>query len=78
MFGKVCKGQRGATLWLLYVWELIFELLMNGSQNISEQTNGPCDSMKLHLNTIKQRSNVCPEYHNDCGFVQVSAIMMKV
>jgi uncharacterized coiled-coil protein SlyX len=31
VFGKVRKGQHGATSWPLFVWELILEMLVNGT-----------------------------------------------
>ena len=39
VFGKVQDGQRGATLWPLYVWELILEQLMNGRLPTSVNAN---------------------------------------
>ena len=39
VFGKVRHGQRGATSWPLYVWELILEQLVNGTPPSSVSAN---------------------------------------
>jgi hypothetical protein len=39
VFGKVRHGQRGATSWPFYVWELILEQLVNGTPPSSVSAN---------------------------------------
>jgi hypothetical protein len=39
VFGKIRHGQRGATSWPLYVWELILEQLVNGTPPSSVSAN---------------------------------------
>jgi hypothetical protein len=39
VFGKICKGQHGATSWPLFVWELILEMLVNGTPPTAVSTN---------------------------------------
>ncbi len=39
VFGKIRHAQRGATLWPLYVWELILEMLINGTPPTAVSSN---------------------------------------
>jgi hypothetical protein len=39
VFGKIRKGQRGATSWPLFVWELILDMLVNGTPPTAVSAN---------------------------------------
>ena len=39
VFGKICDGQRGATSWPHFIWELILEQLVNGTPPSSVNSN---------------------------------------
>jgi hypothetical protein len=39
VFGKLRKGQRGATSWPLFIWELILEMLVNGTPPTAISSN---------------------------------------
>ena len=39
VFGKICDGQRGATSWPHFIWELILEQLVNGAPPSSVNSN---------------------------------------